>query len=140
MPEPLELNDELQGRKIQSVEPGTTPGWMVINLELKPEEHEAEPEMRLFLTVFIGGRKGPSEASYSSTSALHYKGADGRSTVHAIRDERDPDMPMSSAHTVLGDARLGVESEPSDVKELKSEERTLQSAKTQEETSNDDVE
>jgi hypothetical protein len=32
MPEPLELNEVLQGRKVPSVEPGTTAGWMVINL------------------------------------------------------------------------------------------------------------
>ena len=72
MPEPLELNDELQGRKILSVEPGTTPGWMVINLELKPEECEAQPGLRLFLTVFIGGRKGSDEDNNHSTSAIHY--------------------------------------------------------------------
>ena len=38
MSEPQELNEVLRGRKIQSVEPGATPGWMVINLELNPEE------------------------------------------------------------------------------------------------------
>ena len=93
--EPIELNEKLQGHKILSIEPGTTPGWICINL--KPEERDAEAGMRLFLTVFIGGRKGSAEAEHHSTAALHYQGADGRSTVHMIRDGRDPEMPMSSA-------------------------------------------
>jgi hypothetical protein len=59
--------------------------------------------MRLFLTVFIGGRKGSSEANFYSTSALHLKRADGRSTTDMIRDGRDPEMPMSSASTALDD-------------------------------------
>jgi len=116
VPEPAELNEMLQGRKIRSVEPGSTPGWMILNLELKPEELDAQPDLRLFLTVFVGGRKGSSEANHSSTSALHYKGADGTSGVYVVRDGRDPEMPMSSAHTVLGDTKPGpkeTESEPS---------------------------
>jgi hypothetical protein len=95
--EPIELHEVLQGRKIQSVEPGATPGWMLINLELNPEERNAEAGMRLFLTVFVGGRKGSAEAEHHSTAALHHQGADGRSTVHMVRDGRDPEMPMSSA-------------------------------------------
>jgi hypothetical protein len=113
MPEPVELNEVLQGRKILSVEPGATNGWMVINFELKPEEREAQPDLRLFLTVFIGGGKGSSEANYHSTSALHYKASNGRSTVHMVRDRRDPEMPMSSAHTVLGDTKPGPQSQGS---------------------------
>jgi hypothetical protein len=112
MPEPLELNEMLQGRKILGVEPGRTPGWMVLNLELKAEEREAQSDLRLFLTVFIGGRKGFSDANHFSTSALHYKGAGGPSTVHVIRDGRDPEMPMSSASQSLGDTRLSPKSEP----------------------------
>jgi hypothetical protein len=95
MPEPLELNEVLQGRKILSVEPGTTPGWMLLNLELKTEESETDPGMRMFLTVFVGGRKGSSDDNYHSRSALHYKSADGRGSAHMIRDGRDPEMPMS---------------------------------------------
>jgi hypothetical protein len=104
MPEPLELNEVLQGRKILSVEPGTTAGWMVINLELKTEESQAHPDMRLFLTVFIGGRKGSSDDNYHSTCALHCKTSDTWSTASMVRDERDPEMPMSSAYKALGQA------------------------------------
>jgi hypothetical protein len=106
MPEPTELNEVLQGRKILSVEPGTTPGWMLINLELKPEERAAEPDMRVFLTVFVGGRKGSEDDNYHSTSALHFKSATEGSGVHTIRDERDPEMPMSSAYRALSGTRL----------------------------------
>jgi hypothetical protein len=106
MPEPTELNQALQGRKILSFEPGTTAGWMVTNLELTAEERAAEPDLRVFLTIFVGGRKGSAEANYYSTCALHFKSADGRSGVHVIRDQRDPEMPMSSAHLALGDTRL----------------------------------
>jgi hypothetical protein len=84
--EPLELNEILQGGTILSIEPGTTHGWMCINL--KPEERDAEAGMRLFLTVFIGGRKGSAEDEHHSTAALHSQGADGRGTVHMVRDGR----------------------------------------------------
>jgi len=104
----------LQGRKILSVEAGTTPGWMLIDLELNPEEREAEPDLRLFLTVFIGGRNGSDEANHHSTSALHYKSADGHSNVEMIRDGRDPTMPMASASDLLGKTRVGAEDATSD--------------------------
>ena len=109
MPEPQEVNEVLQGRRILTVEPGTTPGWMIINLELKPEERDAQPDMRVFLTVFIGGRKGSSDDDYQSTCALHFKNPDGRSTAHMVRDGRDPEMPMSSAYQSLGKTRAGLE-------------------------------
>lgn len=102
MAEPLELNQILQGRKILSVELGTTPGWMLLNLELNSKEREAQPDLRIFLTVFVGGRKGSSETNHYSTCALHHRVADGRGTVDAIRDGSDPGMPMSSASGVVG--------------------------------------
>jgi hypothetical protein len=115
MSEPLELNEVLPGRKILSVEPGTTPGWMVLNLGLSPEEREAQPDLRLFLAIFVGGRKGSAEAEHHSTCALHFKGADGRSTADMIRDGRDREMAMASASQALGDTRLGPKSAPSNV-------------------------
>jgi hypothetical protein len=118
MAEPGELNEVLQGRKVLSVEPGTTPGWMIINLELESEEREAQADLRLFLTVFIGGRKGSDDDSYYSTCALHVKNSDGRSTAHMVRDGRDPDMPMSSAYQALGDTKAGSESEPPNPEDL----------------------
>ena len=109
MPEPTEVNKILQGRTILSVEPGSTPGWMLINLELNPEEHEAEPGLRLFLTIFIGGRKGSEQDNDHCTAALHFKRADGPSTAYMVRDGRDPEMPMSSAHAAFGGASIGSE-------------------------------
>jgi hypothetical protein len=101
MSEPLELNKMLQGRTILSVEPGTTPGWMTINLDPSPHEREVHPDIRVFLTVFIGGRKGSSEDNHFSTCAVHYKSVDGGSEVDMVRDSRDPEMPMSSAYDVF---------------------------------------
>jgi len=118
MSEPLELNEVLKGRKILSVEPGATPGWMIVNLELNPEERDAQPDQRLFLTVFVGGRKGSSEDNYHSTSALHYKAADGISTADMIRDGRDPEMPMSSACKALGDTGRASENAKSEVSKM----------------------
>lgn len=121
MSEPQELNEVLQGRKILGVEPGATPGWMIVNLELNAEEREARPEPRLFLTVFIGGRKGSPEANHHSTSALYYKVADGRGEADMIRDGRDPEMPLSSAGRALGDTGRAPErakSEVSNVEDL----------------------
>jgi hypothetical protein len=101
MAEPTELNEILRSRRVLSVEPGRTPGWMVVNFELNPDEREAQPDMRLFLTVFVGGRKGSSDANHYSTCALHDKSADGCGTVEMIRDGRDPEMPMSGVSDVL---------------------------------------
>jgi hypothetical protein len=102
MSEPLELNEVLQSRYILSVEPGTTAGWMVINLALTPEEQELHPGTRLFLTVFIGGRKASSnEDNHHWTCALHSVASNDWGTSNIVRDERDPTMPMSSAQTAL---------------------------------------
>jgi hypothetical protein len=113
MPEPEELNEVLQGRKILSAEPGTTPGWMILNLEPRTEEREAHPGIRLFLTVFVGGRNGSSEDNYYSTCALHWKAPNRRSTAEVVRDKRDPAMRMSSASQALGDMKPGLDSQPS---------------------------
>lgn len=100
MPEPFEMNELLQGRKITRVENGTTPGWMVIFFEMPSMEDGTEIEE--YLTIFVGGRKGTSDDNYYSTCALHRKvlsGPDkGLGGCVNVRDERDPEMPMSSAH------------------------------------------
>lgn len=88
MPEPLELNAVLQGRRITSIEPGDTNGWMLINLETTCDE------LRMFLTMWVGGRKGESEDNHSATCSLH----EGN-WVAVVRDGRDPLMPMASALT-----------------------------------------
>src|SRR5689334_12303824 len=120
MAEPLELNEILQGRKILSVEAGRTPGWMLLNLEVNPKEREAEPDLRLlFLTVFVGGRKGSGEAEHHSTSALHSQLADGGGTVEMIRDGRDPTMPMASACDALANTKVGPENAKSDTSDVK---------------------
>ena len=105
MPEPQELNELLKDKKITSIEPGTTPGWMVINFEPEGIVAKHRPGDRVFLTVFVGGRKGSYDAEYFSTCALHRKGEDGRGTAYMIRDGRDPEMPMASAKAATGRVR-----------------------------------
>jgi|ERR1700728_3072378 len=72
------LNDILGGRTILSVEPGTTYGWVVINLVPKSEES------RVFLTIRVGEEPMTNEAHHSSEAAIHSKG-DGSTWVHALR-------------------------------------------------------
>src|ERR1700757_3266675 len=91
MPETQELNEVLKDKKILSIEPGTTPGWMVINLEPQGIIAKYEPGDRVFLTVFVGGRKGASDDVYTSTCALHLKGEDRHGTAYMVRDGRDPE-------------------------------------------------
>jgi hypothetical protein len=89
------LNDALAGRKILSVEEGTTPGWMVIKLE-PPAEWPRN--VRMYLTVFVGGRKQKSsEDGHYWTVALHSGKEDDGGIADPIRDGRDAEMPMSSA-------------------------------------------
>ncbi len=103
MSEPLELNEVLQGRKILGVEAGATPGWMLVNLEPTEKEREAHPGMRMFLTVFVGGRRASSpEDLHWSTCALHGRDPDGGGIADIVRDGRDPEMPMASANRALG--------------------------------------
>jgi len=100
MPEPFEMNKPLQGRKISRVENGTTPGWMVIFFETEPLEDGTL--MEDYLTIFVGGRKGTNDDNYYSTCALHRKVMSGKDeglgNCVNVRDERDPEMPMSSVH------------------------------------------
>lgn len=106
MPEPIELNAVLQGKKILSVEPGTTPGWMIINFDPQEFTQACEPGDRIFLTVFVGGRKGSEDDNYSSTCALHRKGNDGCGMAHMVRDGRDSEMPMASANKAAGQMHI----------------------------------
>jgi hypothetical protein len=97
--EPLELNEVLQGKKILSIELGTTPGWMLVNLG--PQAfYNCEHGERVFLTVFVGGRSGSSNDKDYYTCALHYKKkGDVWRTADPVRDGRDPGMPMARAIT-----------------------------------------
>jgi hypothetical protein len=90
MPEPFEMNKLLQGRKVIRVENGTTPGWMVIFFESDPDPLTGN-KTEMFLTIYVGGRKGGPDANHYSTCALH-KG----NSVLMVRDGRDPEMPMSA--------------------------------------------
>lgn len=72
------LNDLLGGRTILSVEPGTTYGWVVINLVPKSEE------LRVFLTIRVGEEPMTDEALHSSDAAIHFK-TDGPTWIYAFR-------------------------------------------------------
>ena len=72
------LNDLLGGRTILSVEPGTTYGWVVINLVPKSEE------LRVFLTIRVGEEPMTDEAHHSSEAAIHFK-TDGPTWIYALR-------------------------------------------------------
>jgi hypothetical protein len=88
------LNDVLAGKKIVSVEEGTTPGWMVFNFE--PPENFPEGA-RMYLTIWVGGRKQQSyENNHHWTAAMHAMGKDGIGSAGPVRDGRDPDLPMAS--------------------------------------------
>ena len=87
MPEPQELNEVLKDKKIISIEPGSTPDWMVINLEPKGIVKDYELGERAFLTVFVGGRKGSSDDNYYATCALHVEGEDRFGSACMVRDE-----------------------------------------------------
>jgi hypothetical protein len=72
------LNALLGGRTILSVEPGTTYGWVVINLVPKSDES------RIFLTIQVGEEPMTDEAHHSSEAAIHSKG-DGSTWIYAFR-------------------------------------------------------
>lgn len=72
---------------------------MVINFEPHEFPETCEAGDRVFLTVFVGGRKGSEQDNCSSTCALHLKGSDGCGIAHMVRDGRDPEMAMVSAYT-----------------------------------------
>jgi hypothetical protein len=60
--EAAELNEVLRGKVIESIEEGTTPGWIVINLgSLETQQRQDSPgdvaPPRLMLTAYVGGRK-----------------------------------------------------------------------------------
>jgi len=89
------LNEDLAGIKIISVEEGTTPGWMVLNLETPNGYQDG---FTYYLTVWVGGRKEEDgESRHHWTSALHATLSDGGGTADPIRDGRNPEMPMSAA-------------------------------------------
>ena len=101
-----DLNEVLAGKRIISIQEGSTPGWLLINFdvsEVQMYDHDnkpvaTEPGTRVFVTVYVGGRlETDSESVHHSTCALHSKQKDGGGISSAVRDGRNPDMPMSSA-------------------------------------------
>jgi hypothetical protein len=67
---------------------------MVVNIETNNDEP------RMFLTIWVGGRKGESEDNHSATCSLH----EGN-WVAVVRDGRDPLMPMASASALTSAER-----------------------------------
>jgi hypothetical protein len=98
----LELNETLHRKTISRIEPGTTPGWVVIffeNNDPSLTDDEGKP-VELFMTIFVGGSKFDDEESlYHSNCALHLRAKNGCSTCHNIRDYSTP-MPMAAADTI----------------------------------------
>jgi hypothetical protein len=88
------LHSILAGRKISSVEEGTTAGWMVLRLDSPQEFPEGTQE---YLTIFVGGiKEETSESMYHATAALKTEPPTGWGRWDPIRDPRDAEMPMAS--------------------------------------------
>ena len=98
----LELHEVLQGKAISRIEPGTTPGWIVLFLENNDPsltDDEGKP-VELFMTIFVGGSKFDDEESlYHSNCALHLRAKNGCSTCGHVRDYSTP-MPIAAADTI----------------------------------------
>ena len=90
------MNEALKGKTIVSVEEGTTPGWVVLNFD--PIEFNAVEGTRVYMTIFVGGRKEQtSEDSVHWLCALHVQEPERWGIADPIRDGRDPRMPMGKA-------------------------------------------
>jgi hypothetical protein len=119
----LELNEMLQGKAISRIEPGTTPGWVVIffeNNDPRLTDDEGKP-VELFMTIFMGGSKFDHEESlYHSNCALHFRANNGCSTCDHVRDYGTP-MPIAAADTItleapaLCDAQMSVSGADTDI-------------------------
>ena len=98
----LELNSILQLKTISRIEPGTTPGWVVLffeNNDPSLTDNEGKP-VELYLTIFVGGFKFDHEEwLHYSNCTLHFRPTDGRSTCHSVRDYSTP-MPIAAANTI----------------------------------------
>lgn len=90
-------NGLLGDRTITSVERDRTPGWLALHLTKTAEETRKAPDIGLFLTVYVGGTKGDESDCHYSTCSLHHRHPDGGAYVMPLRDDRDPNMPMSRA-------------------------------------------
>ncbi len=87
-----QLNEAIKGKVIKGVEPGTTPGWMVF--EIEPGEGDGK---RTLLTIFVGGNneRTESEKRHFALAALHTVFLDERRWVWPVRDDRDPQMRLN---------------------------------------------
>ncbi len=88
--EPKDMHELLAGRTITSVEEGTTPGWMVLNVDVPQEISDME---RMFLTIYVGGRNGGDLHSWSC--ALHLTRPKKSGQIEVVRDGREPHIPMA---------------------------------------------
>jgi hypothetical protein len=94
-----QLNEVLAGKKIISVEEGTSEDWLLLNFDANEFElvnHDgsgiptpAEPGTRIYLTVSLHNEH-PNNEHYAPV-AFHIHGKDGTGTVNMVRDHRDPD-------------------------------------------------
>ena len=79
-----DLNEAIAGKTVHSVEPGHTPGWLVINLT-------PSVDCRCFLTVWCGGTRERLDPEHDWDIALHYKSADGGGLVTPVYRSHRPE-------------------------------------------------
>ena len=98
----LELNEILQRKTISRIEPGTTPGWIVVFFENNyPSliDNEGKP-VELYMTIFVDGFKFDHEEwLHYSNCTLHMRLPDGCAIRHSVRDYSTP-MPLAAANTI----------------------------------------
>jgi hypothetical protein len=75
------LNYFLQNKTITSVEPGNTPGWVLINFEDAP----ADKSVRQFMTLWIGKEPFYPDDPHCWEMAIHQHVQDGGGMASAIR-------------------------------------------------------
>ncbi len=75
------LNYFLQNKTITSVEPGNTPGWILINFE----DATGDKSVRQFMTLWIGKEPFYPDDPHCWEMAIHQHMQDGGGMVSAIR-------------------------------------------------------
>jgi hypothetical protein len=87
------LDEVLAGKTIKSIEPGSQPGWVVINFRMPDGE-------QVYLTAFCGGNTHPHptwnrELRHYGLVGLHVRQG-GRGQTAYVRDDRDPEMRLNA--------------------------------------------
>lgn len=95
-----DLNHFLAGRKLERVEAGSTPGWLLLHFSGTDEQGR-----KMFLAAYCGGTHtgdaspyGANGLQYWHTAALHFinDDKDGGGAYLAIRDLRNPQLAITA--------------------------------------------